>query len=267
MRLAGAGSPLVEISGASFGYDGVPVLSDVSLGVARGAFTGIVGPSGSGKTSLLRLLLGTVRPQRGSVSRRDGVAVSYVPQLETVDWNFPVTVAECVLMSRPARRLVPWPTAAEKADVAAALEQLGIAHLAHRHIRELSGGQQQRMFLARALLRRPALLLLDEPTSGVDVATRHEVLHLLDDLNRDGLAIVLTTHDLNGMAAHLPHLVALHGRIIAAGPPAEVIVPEVLERTFGARMEVLQHLGMPVVVDGGSQLPGRVLGPVGSAAG
>ena len=249
-----AGAPLVEVLGASFGYDGVPVLSDVTLDVLPGAFTGVVGPSGSGKTSLLRLLLGTSRPQRGRVQRRPGVAVSYVPQLETVDWSFPVTVAECVLMSRPSRRLVPWATPAEKADVARVLEQLGIGELARRHIRELSGGQQQRMFLARALLRRPQLLLLDEPTSGVDVGTRHEVLHLLDDLNRDGLAIVLTTHDLNGMAAHLPHLVALQRRVIAAGPPDEVIVPDVLERTFGARMEVLQHLGMPVVVDGGDRV-------------
>ena len=244
-------APLVDVRHASFGYDGAAVLSDVSLAVHPGAFTGIVGPSGSGKTSLLRLLLGTARPQHGSVVRQPGTAVSYVPQLETVDWSFPVTVGECVLMSRATRRLLPWATPEERADVARVLERLGIAELSRRHIRELSGGQQQRMFLARALLRQPQLLLLDEPTSGVDVGTRHEVLHLLDDLNRDGLAIVLTTHDLNGMAAHLPHLVALHHRVVAAGAPSEVIVPDVLERTFGARMEVLQHLGMPVVVDGG----------------
>ena len=102
-------------------------------------------------------------------------------------------------------------------------------------------------------------MLLDEPTSGVDVATRHEVLHLLDDLNRDGLAIVLTTHDLNGLASHLPHLIALQQRVIASGSPAEVIVPEVLEQVFGARMDVLQHLGMPVVVDA------RDLGTMGAA--
>jgi ABC-type Mn2+/Zn2+ transport system ATPase subunit len=113
------------------------------------------------------------------------------------------------------------------------------------------------MFIARALLRRPQLLLLDEPTSGVDIGTRHEVLHLLEELHRDGLAIVLTTHDLNGMAAHLPNLVALNRTVIAAGPPADVIVPEVLERTFSARMEVLQHLGMPVVVD--SDAPVRLV--------
>ncbi|MGB8650033.1 MAG: ABC transporter ATP-binding protein, partial [Mycobacteriales bacterium] len=186
---------MIEVQDVSFGYGAAPVLRDVSLTVAAGQFTGIVGPSGSGKTSLLKVLLGTVQPQHGTVRRTGPVAVSYVPQLETVNWSFPVTVAECVLMARATRRLSPWATRQEKADVSSALERLGIAELATRHIRELSGGQQQRMFIARALVRRPDLLLMDEPTSGVDVATRHEVLHLLDDLNREGLAIVLTTHD------------------------------------------------------------------------
>ena len=240
---------LVDVQGITFGYGGTAVLRDVTFTVEPTQFTGIVGPSGSGKTSLLKVLLGTVTPQHGTVTRSASTAVSYVPQLETVNWDFPVTVAECVLMSRATKRLSPFATREEKADVARVLERLGIAELAHRHIRELSGGQQQRMFIARALVRRPQLLLMDEPTSGVDVATRHEVLHLLGDLNDDGLAIVLTTHDLNGMASHLPHLVALQQRVIASGSPQEVIVPDVLERVFGARMEVLMHLGMPVVVD------------------
>jgi ABC-type Mn2+/Zn2+ transport system ATPase subunit len=129
------------------------------------------------------------------------------------------------------------------------LERLGIGGVGQRHIRDLSGGQQQRMFIARALLRRPELLLLDEPTSGVDVSTRHDMLHLLADLHESGLAIVLTTHDLNGMAAHLPHLVCLNHRIVSEGSPAEVLTPDTLEQTFGARMEVLEHLGMRIVVD------------------
>ena len=247
---------LIDVQRVTFGYGGPAVLADVTMPVEPGQFTGIVGPSGSGKTSLLKVLLGTVKPQHGIVTRRPATAISYVPQLETVNWSFPVTVAECVLMSRATRRLSPWATPAEKSDVASVLERLGISDLGGRHIRELSGGQQQRMFIARALVRRPQLLLLDEPTSGVDVATRHEVLHLLDDLNREGLAIVLTTHDLNGMASHLPHLVALRQRVIASGPPSEVIVPDVLEQVFGARMEVLMHLGMPVVVDVSSRTIG-----------
>lgn len=242
--------PLIGLQGVGFGYDRRPVLDGVTLSVAAGTFTGVVGPSGSGKTSLLRLLLGKVQPQRGQVSTRRELTMAYVPQLETVNWNFPVTIAECVLMSRPQGLRWPWASRSERREVHDTLDRLGIADLAGRHIRELSGGQQQRMFLARALLRRPELILLDEPTSGVDVKTRHEVLHLLGELNDDGLSIVLTTHDLNGIAAHLPHLVALRTRVIAQGTPAEVIRPDVLEATFGADMEVLQHAGMPIVVEG-----------------
>jgi ABC-type Mn2+/Zn2+ transport system ATPase subunit len=250
-------SPLVDLRDVTFAYGTTPVLHHVSFSVNPGQFTGIVGPSGSGKTTLMRLLLGTIKPGHGTITRTPDLAFSYVPQLETVNWNFPVTVAECVLMSRPAKRLNPRPTAQERREVDEVLDRLGIADLSQRHIRELSGGQQQRMFLARALLRSPSLLLLDEQTSGVDVQTRHEVLHLLDDLNKDGLAIVLTTHDLNGMAAHLPDLVALNRRVIAQGAPREVMVPDVLEAVFGARMEILQHLGMPLVVDAGPELEPR----------
>ena len=129
------------------------------------------------------------------------------------------------------------------------LDRLGIADLADRHIRALSGGQQQRMFLARALMTDADVLLLDEPTSGLDVKTRHEVLHLLDELRQSGMAVLITTHDLNGIAAHLPHVVCLNGRVIGEGRPTEVLTPANLEATFGSPMQVLQHAGMPVIVD------------------
>lgn len=239
---------LVRVAHASFGYGTGLVLKDITLTVRPHDFIGVVGPSGSGKTSLLRLLLGTIRPRHGTVTRRAGVAVAYVPQLETVNWNFPITVAECVLMARSGRTL-PWPSRRERDEVTRVLERLRIDDLADRHIRDLSGGQQQRMFVARALLRRPQLLLMDEPTTGVDVTSRHDMLHLLGELNAGGVAILLTTHDLNGVAAHVPELVALQRSVIAQGTPREVINPAVLERTFGASMDVLEHLGMPVVLD------------------
>ena len=241
---------LVRLEGVTCAYAGTPVVADADLEIAASDFTGVVGPSGSGKTTLLRAVLGTVRPVAGTIWRRPGLRVGYVPQVETVNWSFPVTVAEAVLMSRTTGRRLPWPSAAERAEVADVLDRLGIGGLGGRHIRDLSGGQQQRVFLARALLRRPDLLLLDEPTSGVDVRTRHDILHLLADLNAGGLAVVLTTHDLNGMAAHLPQLVCLNTRITGRGTPQDVLTPSVLERTYGAPMEVLQHGGMPVVVDG-----------------
>ncbi|MDP8936195.1 MAG: metal ABC transporter ATP-binding protein [Actinomycetota bacterium] len=241
--------PLVRLTDVTCAYGGRPVLAGVDLTLAPGTFCGVVGPSGSGKTTLLRAVLGTVRPEVGTVWREPDVAVGYVPQVETVDWNFPVTVAETVLMARTRGRRLPWASPAEKREVAAVLDRLGIADLGHRHIRHLSGGQQQRVFIARALLGRPTVLLLDEPTSGVDVRTRHDILHLLADLNAGGLAILLTTHDLNGIAAHLPHLVCLNTRVTGEGTPAEVLTPAVLERTYGAPMEVLEHCGLPVVVD------------------
>lgn len=240
--------PLVRLDSVELSYDGAPVLAGVDLTLRAGDFVGVVGPSGAGKTTLLRLALGTLRPTAGRVERARGLRVGYVPQLETVSWSFPVTVAECVLMVRSDRWL-PWATRAERRAVTEVLDRLGIAHLADRHIRELSGGQQQRMFLARALLRDPQLLLLDEPTSGIDVATRHEMLHLLGHLHDDGMTILLTTHDLNGVAAHVPDLVAMNGTVLRRGAPADVMTPTVLEQTFGAPMDVLEHLGMPVVLD------------------
>jgi ABC-type Mn2+/Zn2+ transport system ATPase subunit len=242
------GGPLVAVGRATVAYDRTPVLVNVDLRVGAGDFSAIVGPSGSGKTTLLRLLLGAVSPLAGEVTRRRDLRVGYVPQVETVNWQFPVTVRECVLMSR-THRLWPWPSRAERAEVRELLDRLGIAGLEDRHIRALSGGQQQRVFIARALLNEPQLLLMDEPTSGVDIRTRHDVLHLISELNREGLAVVVTTHDLNGIAAHLPNLVCLNTEVIAAGAPADVLTPEVLERTYGAPMEVLEHAGMRVVVD------------------
>ncbi len=248
-----ADGPILSARGVTCSYDGSKVLDDIDLDIRRGDFVGVVGPSGSGKSTLLRAISGAMDPVRGTVERAAGLSFGFVPQLEKVDWDFPVTVTECVLMARtrPLRRF--WSTRAERRDERAklldVLDRLGIADLADRHIRALSGGQQQRMFLARALMTDADVLLLDEPTSGLDVKTRHEVLHLLDELRRSGMAVLITTHDLNGIAAHLPHVVCLNCRVIGAGSPTEVLTPANLEATYGSPMQVLQHAGMPVVVD------------------
>jgi zinc/manganese transport system ATP-binding protein/zinc transport system ATP-binding protein len=119
------------------------------------------------------------------------------------------------------------------------LQRLGLATYAKRHINELSGGQQQRVFLARALIGKPQLLLLDEPTAGVDMKTQHEILHLLRELNGDGMTILLTTHDLNTIASHVPWVICFNRGIIAQGPPAAVLTPAILRQTYDADMTVM----------------------------
>ena len=252
----GPGEPIVEIKAVTCGYEKQQVLTDVSLTIMPGDFVGLLGPSGSGKTTLLRTVLGAVDLYEGEVLV-NGVAttkkrprVGYVPQLETIDWNFPVTVQEVVMMGRTMEnKLFPWYRKEEKDLAAEMMGRLGILDLADRHIRELSGGQQQRVFLARALISSPQLLLLDEPTSGVDIKTRADVMHLLHDLNHDGVTIIITTHEINAVAVHLPWIVCLAGRILAEGPPSEVITTEVLWLTYGAEMPVIHYEGMTIVAE------------------
>jgi len=258
--MSGDDGALITLEKVSAGYDRKVVLRDITMSIGGKDLIGIVGPSGAGKTTMLRLLLGTMRPSAGTVVRSPGLHLAYVPQMETVNWNFPLTVVECVVTALVRGRRLPWPSRAERAAVAELLDRLSIGDVAKRHLRELSGGQQQRVFLARALITRPRLLVLDEPTSGVDARTRHDILHLLAGLRAEGISIVLTTHDLNGMAAHLPHLVCVKGSIIAQGDPRRIITPTVLEMTYGARMEVLLHLGIPLVVEAGLDAESTIVG-------
>jgi ABC-type Mn2+/Zn2+ transport system ATPase subunit len=247
--------PIVELRNVSFSFAEEKVLDGLSLSIPEGAFVGLVGPSGAGKTTLLKLLTGVLKPTSGDIRLGTGrdsgrIRLAVVPQLETIDWNFPVTVEEVVLMGRAADSgLLPWTSRELRAEARAILGTLGIGGLARRHIRNLSGGQQQRAFIARALLRHPDLLLLDEPTSGVDVKTRHDIIHLLHSLNHEGIAVVLTTHDLNAVAAHLPSLVCINHRIIAAGSPGEVLTPDVLRELYGAEMLVVEQDGMLLIGD------------------
>ena len=248
--------PIVSLNRVTCGYEGAPVLTDVDLRVMRGDFVGLLGPSGSGKTTLLRSIMGAVDLYEGQVMV-EGVSVSdrrprigYVPQLETIDWNFPVTVEQVVMMGRTSDSLLfPWYRRRDREVAFGIMDRLGIAELAKRHIRELSGGQQQRAFLARALVSSPSLLLLDEPTMGVDIKTRDDVMHLLDDLNHQDVTIIMTTHEINSVAAHLPWVVCLNGGIVAQGPPNAVFTPEVLKRTYNADIHVTEYQGMTLVAE------------------
>jgi zinc/manganese transport system ATP-binding protein/zinc transport system ATP-binding protein len=250
------GEPVIELKDVSAGYDGHRILEGINLRIMPGDFIGLLGPSGAGKTTLLRTILGATAIYEGQVLVHGAPLngkrprVGYVPQLETIDWNFPVTVEEAVMMGLTMQNpAFPWHRGRDKKLAREMMDRLGIAHLFKRHIRELSGGQQQRVFLARALVSDPELLLLDEPTSGVDIKTRDEVMHLLHDLNHQGIAVVLTTHEINAVAVHLPWLVCVNRHLLAEGSPSEVITPQVLKETYGAEMPVLDYHGMPLVAE------------------
>ena len=244
--------PLLELRKVSFGYGATPVLESINLHLHRGQFAALVGPSGAGKTTLLKLILGTLQPIQGEIYSHGELLqngksprVGYVPQLETVDWNFPVTVEQVVWLGQIGNKNIwPWMNAEERKQVQAMLERLGIADLAQRHIRDLSGGQQQRVFLARALISKPDLLVLDEPTVGLDIQTAEMILVLLAELNRQGVTLLMTTHDLNAAAAHLPWVICLNQKVVAQGPPDEVFTEDVLSETYHGDMLIFRHNGM-----------------------
>jgi ABC-type Mn2+/Zn2+ transport system ATPase subunit len=180
----------------TIGYRHRALFNDVSFGIERGAILGIVGPNGCGKTTLLRTILGLLPPLRGTVTRASGLRVSYVPQRERLDVILPLSAIDVVLMGRSARlaplaRLGP----ADYEAARCALAQLDADALAPRPYRSLSGGQQQRVLLARALAAEPDLLVLDEPTAGMDLSSEAGIIEFLRDLNRrQGVTILLVTH-------------------------------------------------------------------------
>ncbi|HEX9263655.1 MAG TPA: metal ABC transporter ATP-binding protein [Candidatus Binatia bacterium] len=250
-----AGVPLVELANVSNSYGTTPALTNVSLKIWPGQFIAIVGPNGGGKTTLLRTILGMVPVTSGKVllrgqdlQRSSLERIGYVPQLETIDWNFPITVEEVIGMGFFVKSR--WFGAIgekDKQKLREIMERLNLDGLGHRHIRELSGGQQQAVFIGRALLGDPELILLDEPASGLDIRSRDDVIHFLHEINHEGVAIVLTAHDLNWVAAHLPWAVCLNHRLIAEGRPNEIFNSEVLKEAYRGDLVVFHQDGMVMI--------------------
>lgn len=250
-----AGVPLVELAQVSCRYGTTPALEEVSLKIWPGQFMAIVGPNGGGKTTLLRAVLGMVPVASGKVflrgaplSRSSLQRIGYVPQLETIDWNFPITVEEVIVMGFfVKKRWFGGIGASEKRKLYDIMERLNLGGLGKRHIRELSGGQQQATFIGRALVGDPELILLDEPASGLDIRSRDDVIHLLHEINHQGVAVVLTAHDLNWVAAHLPWAVCLNHRVIAEGRPNEIFNAEVLTEAYRGEMVVIHQDGLVMI--------------------
>ena len=244
-------SAIVELEGVSFAYGDVSVLDDVSLAVEPGDFLGLIGPNGSGKTTLLRLVLGLLTPATGRVSLfgtplpafRQWARVGYVPQKAVLDPGLPVTVAEVVATGLVAglgafRR----PGAAGRARIQAALAQVGIESFAALRIGTLSAGQQQRVLIARSLVSGPELLLLDEPTGGVDPEAQTSFYALLHQLNRERhVTLVLVSHDIGVVAHEVTRLACLNRRLVFHGRPGDFLSDAALAELYGAPVRVVTH--------------------------
>lgn len=236
----------LDFDGIYVAYNGHPALQDLTFQVPHGQRVAVVGPNGAGKSTLFKALVGLLPLQRGRIlihglpmgNHLDCVA--YVPQREEVDWRFPVTVSDVVMMGRFGN-LGWWkrPGLQDRKVVARSLDQLGIGDLAHLPIGDLSGGQQQRVFLARALAQEPHILLMDEPFTGVDIATQNAILDILHLLHQQQVTILIATHDLGLAGSQFDTVLLLNRRLISYGPPAEALTPPALIAAFGKQAFIL----------------------------
>ena len=227
-------------------YHSKPVLWDVDLDIPEGKLVGIVGPNGAGKSTLIKACLDLIPKASGEVGiygkpyKEQQHLIGYVPQRESVDWDFPVSVLDLVAMG--TYRRVGWFRRVgkqQREEAMAALDQVGIAHLAGRQISQLSGGQQQRAFLARALAQDAKVYFMDEPFAAVDAATEEAIVKILKQLNSEGKTCLVVHHDLASVARYFDWMVLLNMRVVASGPTEEVFTRENLEKTYGGRLSLL----------------------------
>jgi ABC-type Mn2+/Zn2+ transport system ATPase subunit len=242
--------PIIRFDHASFGFPGVVALKDISLSINAGEFIGVIGPNGSGKTTLCRAVLGLMAPVEGHLHIFDCACdelrchhrakIGYLPQKGVVDRNFPVTVLEAVMMGRyGALGLFKRPGPKDREIAIESLAHVGMETHKGTALGYLSGGQQQRVFIARALAQQPKVLLLDEPTTGLDITAQHNVIELVEHLHDElGLTVLLITHDINMIRSRVDRLVLLKTRLYAAGPPADVLKPEILSEVYGKELVI-----------------------------
>jgi zinc transport system ATP-binding protein len=211
--------PIIEINDVSFAYNGQPVLHDVSLSIEPKDFVAMIGPNGGGKTTLLKLMLGLLIPDKGTVlingesPQNASSCIGYVPQNVNINNNFPISALDVVLMGKlePKKRWTRQ-SPSDRQDAMAALERLDMASHAQKKIGELSGGQRQRVFIARALVTRPQLLLLDEPTASIDTKGQTDFFKLLKELNSD-ITVLVVSHDLLVISRYVKSVACMNKRL------------------------------------------------------
>ena len=240
--------PVIQLRDVSFAYDGAPVLQDVNLTIAERESVCIVGPNGGGKTTLLKLVLGLLKPDAGEVRvfgrapRRARLHVGYMPQHVQHDPQFPVSVMDIVLMGRLGQGglcgLLGWYARTDRHAAAQALAELGMEQFARRPYAALSGGERQRVLIARALCCQPDLLLLDEPTANVDTAVEARLVEILQKLNQR-MTIVMVSHDLGFVADMVQRVVCVNRQVVVH--PTSELTGEMIQDIYDGRVRIVRH--------------------------
>lgn len=245
MSLVREPSGSLTIHDLAVSYGPLVALAGVNVTVDPGDIVGVIGPNGSGKSTLLKAIAGIVPVRGGQIIhagkrlRQRHTHIAYVPQSEDVNWDFPLSAHDVVMMGR--FRSIGWlrrPGKDDHAQADAALEQVGLAGMGHRHISQFSGGQQQRIFLARAIVQQPEIVLLDEPMTGIDVRNRAVLHGMIEEFSKNGAIVLMATHDLDEVRHQANSVLCLNRRMIAYGPTATTYTPATLKATFGGQVAI-----------------------------
>jgi len=218
--------PLVSLSNVGVQRSGRWLVRGVDFSVSRGEIVTLIGPNGSGKSTTVKTAIGVLKPDEGTVERADGLKVGYVPQKLAIDWTLPLTVRRLMTLTGPL----------SEHDMAAALEAVGLSHMLGAEVQHLSGGEFQRALMARAIARKPDLLVLDEPVQGVDFSGEIAIYDLIQEIrNSTGCGILLISHDLHVVMAATDTVICLNGHVCCRGTPQAVTQSAEYVRLFGSR--------------------------------
>ena len=249
-------NPLIEFKNATLGYGKKIVLRDLSFVISPGDYFGLVGPNGAGKTTILRAILGALKPLTGSVTITGpagrAIRFGYVPQRDTIDYIMPYSVAEVVMMGRYRQiGMLHSPGARDRELVAQSLSHIAIENLREMTFKDLSGGQKQRVLIARALASEPDVLILDEPTNGMDLPSRLSILELINALHREGkLTVIMVSHLLDDVANHVKRIAIVEQNFFQVGDVADVLTGENLTTLYGMPVSVQHIQGNTMILAG-----------------
>lgn len=235
----------IKVDDLTVAYNYKPVLWDIDLAVPEGVLMAIVGPNGAGKSTLIKAMLDIIKPIAGSVEifgepyKKQYKEVAYVPQKGSVDWDFPTTALDVVLMGTyGSLGWIKRPGLKQRKEALEALEKVGMLEFKNRQISQLSGGQQQRIFLARALVQKASIYIMDEPFQGVDATTEKAIVNILKELRKSGKTVVVVHHDLQTVPEYFDWVTFLNVKKIATGSVKDIFNDDNLTKTYGINYKV-----------------------------